>query len=111
MLRRMTRVVTPASDVTATAARTRLDRATAHLDPPLAVLDLDALDANAADLVRRPANKRVRVASKSLRNRGSLRRVLDRPVFAGVLAFPLPEALCLSPGDDPVSTAVLVGYP
>src|SRR5690606_12775555 len=33
---------------------------------PLAVLDLDAVDANAADLVRRAAGTPVRIASKSL---------------------------------------------
>jgi D-serine deaminase-like pyridoxal phosphate-dependent protein len=92
-------------------ARTRLDDATADLDPPLAVLDLDALDANADDLVRRASGKPVRVASKSVRNRSVLRRVLARPGFAGILAYSLPEALWLSSGDDPVSTDVVVGYP
>jgi len=91
--------------------RTRLDDATADLDPPLAVLDLDALDANAADLVRRAAGKPVRVASKSVRNRDVLRRVLALPGFSGVLAYSLAEALWLRGGDDPVSTDVVVGYP
>ena len=91
--------------------RARLDDATADLDPPLAVLDLDALDANAADLVRRASGKPVRVASKSVRNRGVLRRVLARPGFSGVLAYSLAEALWLGGGDDPVSTDVVVGYP
>src|SRR5215210_4543008 len=99
----------PAPD--AERSRARLDDATADLDPPLAVLDLDALDANADDLVRRAAGKPVRVASKSVRNRGVLRRVLARPGFAGVLAYSLPEALWLSGGDDPVSTDVVVAYP
>jgi D-serine deaminase-like pyridoxal phosphate-dependent protein len=44
-------------------ARDRLDTATAELDPPLAVLDLDALAANAADLERRAAGRPIRVAS------------------------------------------------
>ena len=91
--------------------RARLDRATADVDPPLAVLDLDALDANADDLVRRAAGKPIRVASKSVRNRGVLRRVLARPGFAGILAYSLPEALWLACGDHPVSTDVVVGYP
>ena len=91
--------------------RARLERATASIDPPLAVLDLDALDANAHDLVRRAAGKPIRVASKSVRNRGVLRRVLARPGFAGVLAYSLPEALWLAGGDDPVSSDVVVGYP
>ena len=38
-----------------------------HLPTPIAVVDLDAFDANAADLVRRAAGKPIRVASKSLR--------------------------------------------
>ena len=91
--------------------RARLDDATADLDPPLAVLDLDALDANAADLVRRASGKPVRVASKSVRNRGVLRRVLARPGFSGVLAYSLAEALWLGGGDDAVSADVVVGYP
>lgn len=92
-------------------SRARLDAATADLDPPLAVLDLDALDANADDLVRRASGTPVRVASKSVRSRAVLRRVLGRPGFSGVLAYSLAEALWLSGGEDPVSTDVVVGYP
>src|SRR3982750_3340342 len=107
MLRRMTSPAPlPVVDV-----HERLDRATAALHPRLAVLDLEALEANADDLVRRAAGKPVRVASKSVRNRGVLRRVLARPGFAGVLAYSLPEALWLTGGDDPASTDVVVGYP
>jgi D-serine deaminase-like pyridoxal phosphate-dependent protein len=91
--------------------RARLDAATAELDPPLAVVDLDALDANADDLVRRAAGRPIRVASKSVRNRAVLRRVLARPGYAGVLAYTLAEALWLAGGDDPVSADVVVGYP
>jgi D-serine deaminase-like pyridoxal phosphate-dependent protein len=101
----------PDADTGAERSRARLDDATADLDPPLAVLDLDALDANADDLARRASGKPIRVASKSVRSRGVLRRVLARPGFAGVLAYSLPEALWLSGGDDPVSTDVVVGYP
>ena len=101
----------PEHDLEADRARARLDGATADVDPPLAVLDVDALDANAADLARRASGTPIRVASKSVRNRAVLRRVLDRPGFAGVLAYSLPEALWLSTGDDPVSTDVVVGYP
>ncbi|MCW2705612.1 MAG: uncharacterized protein JWQ37_3607 [Blastococcus sp.] len=101
----------PEPDVHGARQRARLDDATADLDPPLAVLDLDALDANADDLVHRAAGKPIRVASKSVRNRGVLRRVLARPGFAGVLAYSLPEALWLSGGEEPVSTDVVVGYP
>jgi D-serine deaminase-like pyridoxal phosphate-dependent protein len=99
------------SDVAAARARARLDRATAELDPPLAVVDLDALDANADDLLRRAGGTPIRVASKSVRNRAVLRRVLARPGFAGVLAYSLAEAVWLASGTDPVSTDVVVGYP
>ncbi|WP_228975543.1 alanine racemase [Streptomyces sp. DH12] len=78
------------------ADRARYDRATAHLDAPLAVVDLDAFDANADDLAARAAGKPVRVASKSLRCRALLERVLARPGFAGVMAFTLAESLWLA---------------
>jgi D-serine deaminase-like pyridoxal phosphate-dependent protein len=107
MLPAMTAVAGPAN----VRLRERLDAATAELDPPLAVLDLDALDANAGDLVRRAAGKPVRVASKSVRNREVLRRVLARPGFSGILAYSLAEALWLSAAEAPVSTDVVVGYP
>ena len=51
------------------ADRARLDAATAALDPPFAVVDLDAFDTNAADVLLRAAGKPVRLASKSLRCR------------------------------------------
>jgi D-serine deaminase-like pyridoxal phosphate-dependent protein len=101
----------PSPELPGERERARLDRATASIDPPLAVLDLDALDANADDLVRRAQGKPIRVASKSVRNRGVLRRVLARPGFAGVLAYSVQEALWLAGGDDAVSTDIVVGYP
>ena len=90
------------------ADRARYDRATAHLDAPLAVVDLAAFDANAADLVARAGGKPIRVASKSVRCRALLERVLAREGFAGVMAFTLPEALWLARAgfDD-----VLLAYP
>jgi len=85
-----------------------LTTATADLDPPLVALDRVTLDANAADLVRRAGGKPIRVASKSVRCRYVLERVLARPGFAGVMAYSLREAIWL------VScgiTDVLMGYP
>src|SRR4051794_19089729 len=106
----MTPVRTPAEH-----ARARLDGATAALDPPFALLDLDALDANAADLERRAGGTPIRVASKSVRCREVLRRVLARPGFAGVLGYTLAEALWLAGSDPasagPVSEDVVVAYP
>ncbi|HWM37911.1 MAG TPA: alanine racemase, partial [Streptomyces sp.] len=90
------------------ADRARYDRATAHLDAPLALVDLEAFDANAGDLVRRGGGKPIRVATKSVRCRGLLERVLARDGFAGVLSFTLAESLWLARSgiDD-----VLLGYP
>ncbi len=85
----------------------RLDAATAELDPPFGVLDLDALRANAADLVRRAGGKPIRVASKSVRNRDVLRTVLALPGFAGILAYTVAEAIWLGEEFDDV----VVGYP
>ncbi len=78
------------------AAYERLERASAELEAPFAVIDLDALWANAEDLVRRAAPKPIRLASKSVRCRALQERVLARPGFAGTLAFTLPEALWLA---------------
>ncbi|MFK0199381.1 amino acid deaminase/aldolase [Streptomyces lavendulae] len=79
-----------------TSDRARYDRATAHLDAPLAIVDLDAFDANADDLVRRAGGKPVRVASKSVRCRVLLERVLERPGFAGIMSYTLAESLWLA---------------
>lgn len=93
----------------------RLDRievynqATADVDPPLAVIDLDAFDANADDLVRRAGGLPIRVASKSLRCRFLIERALARPGFRGVMGYSLAEALWLH-GTLP-DTDLLVAYP
>jgi len=88
-------------------ARARLDAATAGLEPPFAVVDLDAFDANAADLLRRAGGKPVRLASKSVRVRALIERALGAGL-QGILAFTLPEALWLAGhGHDDV----VVAYP
>ena len=86
----------------------RLERATAELEAPFALVDLDALWANADDLVRRAGSKPIRLASKSVRCRALQERVLARPGFAGTLAFTLPEALWLA-GHD--TQDLVVAYP
>jgi D-serine deaminase-like pyridoxal phosphate-dependent protein len=86
----------------------RLERATAALEPPFAVVDLDAFWANAADMERRATPKPIRLASKSVRCRLLQERVLARPGFRGTLAYTLPEALWLAAHgfED-----ILVAYP
>ena len=82
--------------------------ATAGLPAPLVAVDLDAFDANADDLVRRAGGLPVRVASKSVRCRTLLDRVLARPGFAGVMAYAVPEAVWLVEGG---ARDVFVAYP
>lgn len=72
-----------------------LQTATFGLDAPFAVIDLDAFDANATDLMRRARGVPLRLASKSLRVRTLQARAL-KTGFHGVLCFTLPEALWLA---------------
>ncbi|MEV0997657.1 amino acid deaminase/aldolase [Nonomuraea sp. NPDC050202] len=88
--------------------RQRYDRATAALEPPFAIVDLAAMRANAADLVRRAAGKPIRVASKSIRSRPLLERILAMDGFRGVMSYTLPEALWLAGNGI---TDILVAYP
>ncbi|GAA0508239.1 alanine racemase [Saccharopolyspora subtropica] len=87
----------------------RLDTITGELDPPFAVVDLDAFDHNAADLARRAAGRPIRVATKSVRCRELLRRTLRLPGFAGLMCYTLAEALWLH--REGLSDDILVAYP
>ncbi|WP_336156988.1 amino acid deaminase/aldolase [Amycolatopsis sp. VC5-11] len=85
------------------------DLATKDLDPPLAIVDLDAFDANADDLLRRAAGKPIRVVSKSVRCRALLERALARDGFEGLMCYSLAEAVWhaeLGTSDD-----IVVAYP
>ena len=85
----------------------RLDHATAGLQAPFAVVDLDLFDANAVDLTRRAGGLPIRVASKSIRVREVLDATLALPGYQGILAFTLPEALWLAETHDDI----VLGYP
>jgi D-serine deaminase-like pyridoxal phosphate-dependent protein len=87
----------------------RLNAATAGLEPPFAVVDMAALWANAADMVRRAAGKPIRLASKSVRCRTIIEQALARDGFRGIMAFTLPEALWLARCGT--GTDILVAYP
>jgi D-serine deaminase-like pyridoxal phosphate-dependent protein len=85
-----------------------LTAATAHLDPPLGVIALDALADNAFALLDRAAGMPIRVATKSIRTQAVIDAVLALPGYQGLLAFTLPEALWLaSLGYDDI----VVAYP
>src|SRR3954470_18541260 len=89
------------------AVEQALNRATARFEPPFAVVDLDAFDANLTDLLRRSGGVPLRLASKSVRVRALAERAISAG-FAGTLCFTLPEALWLAGlgWDD-----LVVGYP
>jgi D-serine deaminase-like pyridoxal phosphate-dependent protein len=69
----------------------------AEVEAPFAFVDLDAMGANAVAMLERSARKPVRVASKSLRCRTLLERVLRSDErFRGLMTFTLPETLWLA---------------
>lgn len=82
----------------------------ANTPKPFAFLDLDLLDLNSHDILARRGNKKIRIASKSIRCVGVLKRILsmDSSAFSGVMAFTAEEALylCKNGIDD-----ILIGYP
>lgn len=85
-----------------------LESATSELEPPFAVVDLDAFDTNASRLVARTGGTAtIRLASKSLRCRGLIDRALSLDGYRGILALTLPEAIWLADQHEDI----VVGYP
>ena len=74
---------------------------------PAAWVDLDRFDRNLDELVRRAGGLPLRVASKSLRCRALIERVLAHPGCQGVMCFTAAEAVHLSDTLDDL----LVAYP
>jgi D-serine deaminase-like pyridoxal phosphate-dependent protein len=75
----------------------RYERVFSEVEAPFAFVDLDAMWANASDMARRAAGKPIRLATKSVRCRALIERVLARGEgFAGLLTFTLPETLWLA---------------
>lgn len=93
---------------TATTPLSRIAAATEGLESPSAAVDLTALDANAAALRARANGVPIRIASKSVRCRAVLNRVLAAQGVSGVMAYSLREAIWLAQSgvDD-----ILMGYP
>lgn len=85
----------------------RLSAATGHLPAPVAVIDREALQHNAMDLLVRAGGLPIRVASKSVRVRAVLDAVLALHGYRGILAFTLAEALWLAQTHDDI----VLGYP
>lgn len=103
----------PSSSIERNRLWSRLHQAVAaHGEPlptPLMVVDLEAFDANADDLVRRAGGLPIRVASKSLRVPALIRRALAHEGVSGVLAYTLAEALWLE--EEAVTDDLVVAYP
>ena len=87
----------------------RLEAAFAGRDAPFAFVDLDAMWPNAHEMLGRAGAKPIRVASKSVRCRELLERILAHdPRFRGLMTFTLAESLWLhSLGFDDL----LLAYP
>jgi D-serine deaminase-like pyridoxal phosphate-dependent protein len=68
----------------------------ANVDAPYALVDLDAMWSNGAEMLARAQGTPIRVASKSVRCRPLLAAILERdPGFQGLMTFTLPESLWL----------------
>jgi len=91
------------------ALRARYDAIFDAVQAPFAFVDLDALRANAALMRGQAAGLPIRIASKSVRSVGVLRRILALDEgFRGILSFTLPEALWLA---DQGFEDIVVAYP
>jgi len=78
------------------SAYARLEAAFADRDAPFAFVDLDAMWANAHEMLGRAGPKPIRVASKSVRCRELLERIRAHdPRFRGLMTFTLAETLWL----------------
>ncbi len=78
------------------------------IEPPFAFVDLDALEENSKEMLRRAAGKPIRVASKSIRCREVIDRVAGSDGYEGILAYALPEALMLARAGH---RDIVVAYP
>lgn len=68
----------------------------ASIEAPFAFVDLDAMWANAIDMLQRADGKPIRVATKSLRCRPLIASALENdPGFRGLMTFALAETLWL----------------
>lgn len=86
-----------------------LEEIFAEIEAPFAFIDLDAMWANADSMLERANGKPIRLATKSLRSRPLIERILDRSDrFGGLMTFTLPETLWLA---DRGMENLLLAYP
>jgi len=75
----------------------RYERVFAEVEAPFAFVDLEAMWANAEEMLGRAGGKPIRIASKSIRCRALLEAILGRDErFQGLMTFTLPETLWLA---------------
>jgi D-serine deaminase-like pyridoxal phosphate-dependent protein len=75
----------------------RYEQVFAEVEAPFAFVDLEAMWANAEEMLGRAGGKPIRVASKSIRCRALLEAIVARdPRFQGLMTFTLPETLWLA---------------
>ena len=86
----------------------RLESAFGDRDAPFAFVDLNAMWANAAEMLGRAGGKPIRVASKSVRCRELLARILKRDGFQGLMTYTLRESQWL---DEHGFDDLLLAYP
>src|SRR4051794_32659440 len=98
----------PRSEHTRADPYARYEAAFGDRDSPFAFVDLDAMWANADDMLRRADGKPIRVASKSIRCRSLLERILARDGFRGLMTFTLRESLWL---EEHGFSDMLLAYP
>jgi D-serine deaminase-like pyridoxal phosphate-dependent protein len=85
--------------IVSSRSHAQLEQIFEEIEAPFAFVDLDAMWANADAMLERAGAKPIRVASKSLRCRALLERILRRHErFAGLMTFTLPETLWLAEG-------------
>src|SRR5262245_60798881 len=104
-----TQATAPGSATVPADARVRYEVAFSSATAPFAFVDLDAMWRNATAMLRMAGGVPIRVASKSVRCRELLRRILDSdPGFRGLMTFTLPETVWLARNgiDD-----LLLAYP
>jgi D-serine deaminase-like pyridoxal phosphate-dependent protein len=86
----------------------RYESAFEDRDAPFAFVDLDAMWSNASEMLGSANGKPIRVASKSVRCRELLGRILTRDGFAGLMTYTLRESQWL---DEHGFGDLLLAYP
>src|SRR5699024_5955149 len=106
MLESMT---TPASPPGTNRSSSPWNAHTRDLPAPLAVVDLEAFDANLGDLRRRAGGTPIRIATKSVRVPELIGRALGADGVHGVMTFTIDEAIWLV--QQGITDDALMGYP